>query len=204
LRQISNSLTIVLIAVMAISFAISDFIEGGVIAFVILLNIVIGFVQDLKAEKTIQALYALSAPTCKVTRQGTVSLIKAEELVTGDIVMLNVGDIVPADLRLISGLNLTADEALLTGESLPISKHPDAVLAKPDMPLGDRVNSEQPRKMSLFLSRLAFGPPLLPPLIRPHSPLYLPISESWGFERAALLPRACIPAYYSLTGHIIG
>lgn len=129
---------------MAISFAISDFVEGGVIAFVILLNIVVGFVQDFKAEKTIQALYALSAPTCKVTRQGTASVIKAEELVAGDVVMLNVGDIVPADLRLVDGLNLNTDEALLTGESLPISKHPDAVLAAPDMPLGDRVNSEQP------------------------------------------------------------
>ena len=66
--------------------------------------------------------------------------IKAEQLVKGDLVMLNVGDIVPADLRLVSGLNLSTDEALLTGESVPISKHPDVVLQDVDMPIGDRVN----------------------------------------------------------------
>lgn len=140
LRQISNSLTIVLFIVMALSFAISDYIEGGVIAAVILLNIVVGLIQDYRAEQTIQSLYALSAPTCKVKRDGQIQTIKAEALVKGDVVMLNVGDIVPADLRLVDGLNLSTDEALLTGESLPISKRPEAVLHDPDVPLGDRVN----------------------------------------------------------------
>ncbi|KAK8078717.1 Calcium-transporting ATPase 3 [Apiospora phragmitis] len=140
LRQVSNSLTVVLFIVMALSFAISDFIEGGVIAAVILLNIVVGLIQDYRAEQTIQSLYALSAPTCKVIRQQQIESIKAEELVRGDIVILNVGDIVPADLRLIDGLNLSTDEALLTGESLPISKHPEAILAEADVPLGDRIN----------------------------------------------------------------
>ncbi|KAK9778045.1 putative Calcium-transporting ATPase [Seiridium cardinale] len=140
MRQISNSLTLVLVAVMAISFAINDFIEGGIIAFVIGLNIVVGFWQDFKAEKAIQSLFALSAPTCKVIRQGRTINIKAEELVQGDVVVLHVGDIVPADLRLVSGLNLTTDEAHLTGESLPISKHSDAILTDPDVALGDRIN----------------------------------------------------------------
>ncbi|KAI0129824.1 hypothetical protein BJ170DRAFT_617717 [Xylariales sp. AK1849] len=140
LRQISNSLTAVLLAVMAISFAIKDFIEGGVIAAVIVLNIVVGFVQDYRAEQTIQSLYALSAPTCRVIRQEKIETIKAEALVKGDIVMLNVGDIIPADLRLVDGLSLTTDEALLTGESSPVSKHADAVLDDPLLPLGDRVN----------------------------------------------------------------
>ncbi|KAK8030236.1 Calcium-transporting ATPase 3 [Apiospora rasikravindrae] len=140
LRQVSNSLTVVLFIVMALSFAISDFIEGGVIAAVILLNIVVGLIQDYRAEQTIQSLYALSAPTCKVLRQQQIESIKAEELVKGDVVVLNVGDIVPADLRLIDGLNLSTDEALLTGESLPISKHPEAILAEADVPLGDRIN----------------------------------------------------------------
>ncbi|KAI1495703.1 potassium/sodium efflux P-type ATPase [Biscogniauxia marginata] len=140
LRQVSNSLTMVLILVMALSFAIQDFVEGGVIAAVILLNIVVGLVQDYRAEQTIQSLYALSAPTCKVVRSSYVETIKAESLVKGDVVVLNVGDIVPADLRLVDGLNLSTDEALLTGESLPVSKHPEAVLAKADVPLGDRVN----------------------------------------------------------------
>ncbi|KAL7622646.1 hypothetical protein AAE478_008159 [Parahypoxylon ruwenzoriense] len=140
LRQVSNSLTLVLILVMALSFAIHDFIEGGVIAAVILLNIVVGLVQDYRAEQTIQSLYALSAPTCKVIRSEQVTPIKAESLVKGDIVLLNVGDIVPADLRLVDGLNISTDEALLTGESLPISKHPEAILNDADVPLGDRVN----------------------------------------------------------------
>ncbi|KAI0390098.1 potassium/sodium eff [Xylariaceae sp. FL0594] len=140
LRQVSNSLTVVLIAVMALSFAIHDYPEGGVIAVVIVLNIVVGLAQDYGAEKTIEGLQALSAPRCKVIRSQLTTNINAESLVKGDIVLLNVGDIVPADLRLASSLNLLTDEALLTGESVPISKDPEAVLSDADAPLGDRVN----------------------------------------------------------------
>ncbi|KAI0103050.1 hypothetical protein GGR51DRAFT_562031 [Nemania sp. FL0031] len=140
LRQVSNSLTVVLILVMALSFAIHDYAEGGVITAVIVLNIVVGLVQDYRAEKTIEGLQALSAPSCKVIRSQVATTTKAEQLVKGDLVMLNVGDIVPADLRLVSGLNLSTDEALLTGESVPISKHSDVVLNDIDLPLGDRVN----------------------------------------------------------------
>ncbi|CAJ2504673.1 Uu.00g120670.m01.CDS01 [Anthostomella pinea] len=141
LRQVSNSLTMVLILVMALSFAIKDFIEGGVIAAVILLNIVVGLIQDYRAEQAIQSLYALSAPTSKVIRSEHIESIRAESLVKGDIVVLNVGDIVPADLRLATALNLSTDEALLTGESMPISKKFEAVLQDAAyVPLGDRVN----------------------------------------------------------------
>ncbi|KAK3306224.1 P-type ATPase-like protein [Chaetomium strumarium] len=140
LRQVSNSLTLVLVITMVLSFAIDDHIEGGVIAAVILLNIVVGFFQDFRAEQTIQALYALSAPTCKVIRGGQVDTIKAELLVPGDLVKLNVGDIVPADLRLTHSINLSTDEALLTGESVPVSKHAEVVLKEQDVPLGDRTN----------------------------------------------------------------
>ncbi|KAL2757258.1 hypothetical protein ACRALDRAFT_2025095 [Sodiomyces alcalophilus JCM 7366] len=140
LRQVSNSLTLVLVIVMILSFAIQDYIEGGVITAVILLNIIVGFVQDYRAEQTIQSLYALSAPTCKVLRDGHVDTVRAESLVQGDIVLIAVGDVVPADLRLVDGINLSTDEALLTGESLPISKRPEAVLDDPDLPLGDRLN----------------------------------------------------------------
>lgn len=140
MRQISNSLTLVLVIVMILSFAINDFIEGGVITAVIVLNIVVGFVQDYRAEQTIQSLYALSAPTCKVVRDGHIESVKAESLVKGDLVMISVGDVVPADLRLIDGINLSTDEALLTGESLPISKHPEAIFQEADLPIGDRLN----------------------------------------------------------------
>ncbi|KXX74502.1 Calcium-transporting ATPase 3 [Madurella mycetomatis] len=140
LRQVSNSLTLVLVITMVLSFAINDHIEGGVIAAVILLNIVVGFIQDYRAEQTIQALYALSAPTCKVIRAGRTDNIKAETLVPGDLVRLGVGDVVPADLRLVHSINLSTDEALLTGESVPVSKHAEVILKDRDVPLGDRTN----------------------------------------------------------------
>lgn len=140
LRQVSNSLTLVLVATMVLSFAIADHIEGGVIAAVILLNIVVGYVQDSRAEATIQALYALSAPTCKVIRSGTTESIPAANLVPGDLVQLGVGDVVPADLRLTYSLNLSTDESSLTGESLPVSKHAEVLLKDVGVPLGDRLN----------------------------------------------------------------
>ncbi|KAF2842088.1 sodium transport ATPase [Patellaria atrata CBS 101060] len=140
LRQVSNSLTLVLVITMALSFGINDFIEGGVITAVIVLNVVVGFFQDFKAEKTIMSLYALSAPVCKVIREGRIESVKAETLVVGDIVQLAVGDVVPADLRLFDGMNLSTDEALLTGESLPILKTPFNTFTRSDIPIGDRTN----------------------------------------------------------------
>lgn len=140
LAQVANALTVVLIAVMILSFAISDYIEGGVVAAVIALNIVVGLVQDYRAEQTIQSLYALSTPKCKVIRNGVSDTVKAETLVKGDIVVLATGDVIPADLRLIQGMNLATDEALLTGESIAISKKPDAIFTEADMPIGDRTN----------------------------------------------------------------
>lgn len=100
----------------------------------------IRFIQDYRAEQTIQALYALSAPTCKVVRQGKMENIKAEGLVPGDVVRLGVGDVVPADLRLAHSINLSTDEALLTGESVPVSKHAEIIPKDRDIPLGDRTN----------------------------------------------------------------
>jgi len=140
LRQVSNSLTLVLLITTVLSFAINDYIEGGVIIAVILFNIIVGFFQDYRAEKTIQALYALSAPTCKALRDGRVESIRAEDLVPGDVVRLGVGDVVPADLRLAHSINLSTDEALLTGESVPVSKHAEVILKARDVPLGDRTN----------------------------------------------------------------
>ncbi|CEL04679.1 Putative Ca2 transporting ATPase [Aspergillus calidoustus] len=140
LRQVSNSLTLILVIVMGVSFGINDYIEGGVITAVILLNIVVGFVQDYRAEQTILSLQRLSAPICKVLRDGHVTSVKAESLVVGDIVQLAVGDIVPADMRLFDGMNASMDEALLTGESLPVAKTPYITLTARDIPIGDRTN----------------------------------------------------------------
>ncbi|KAF1996981.1 potassium/sodium eff [Amniculicola lignicola CBS 123094] len=140
LRQVSNSLTIVLVITMALSFAIDDYIEGGVISAVIALNIVVGFWQDYKAEKTIQSLKKLTAPESSVLRNGTIEKIRAVDLVPGDIVQLGLGSIVPADLRLIDAMNAYTDEAFLTGESLPVEKTPSATFTDKDMATGDRTN----------------------------------------------------------------
>ncbi|OBT68554.1 potassium/sodium efflux P-type ATPase, fungal-type [Pseudogymnoascus sp. 23342-1-I1] len=141
LRQVSNSLTIVLLLAMALSYGTLDFIEGAVITAVILLNIILGFVQDYQAEKTMKSLQGLAAPTCKVVRnKGKVDAVKAEALVVGDIVQISVGDVVPADLRIFDGVNLEINEALLTGESLPAIKAPKITLGVLDLPLGDRTN----------------------------------------------------------------
>lgn len=141
MRQISNSLTFVLIIVMAISFGIDDYIEGGVITAVILLNIIVGFWQDYRAEKTIESLKKLTAPEATVTRNGVPDQkVKATDLVPGDIVQLNVGSIVPADLRLIDGVNAFTNEAFLTGESLPVEKTPEKKFDDADIATADRTN----------------------------------------------------------------
>ena len=139
-RQVSNSLTLVLVIAMVLSYATLDFIEGGVINAVIILNIVVGFFQDYRAEQTIQSLQAMAAPVSKVVRDGTLSTIKADDLVPGDVVHLSVGDIVSADLRLATSTNLATDEALLTGESKPCSKSADSIVNESSAPLGDRHN----------------------------------------------------------------
>ncbi|TGZ79043.1 sodium transport ATPase [Ascodesmis nigricans] len=125
---------------MAASFGMLDYIEGSVIAAVICLNIVIGFVQDYRAEKTMQSLHSLSAPVATVIRDGKVEKVKAELLVKGDIVKISVGDVVPADLRVLESMNLETNEALLTGESLPIAKSGYVIMKDELSPIGDRQN----------------------------------------------------------------
>ena len=98
--------------------------------------------QDFKAEQSVLSLQVLSSPECNVIRGSMIQSVRAETLVVGDVVQLSTGDIVPADLRLFQSLNLSTDEALLTGESLPSSKHAEVVLplSKADIAIGDRVN----------------------------------------------------------------
>ncbi|KAA8643753.1 cation-translocating P-type ATPase [Aspergillus tanneri] len=139
IRQIANAMMLVLIIAMAVSFGIESWIEGGVIAAVIGLNIVVGVYQDYAAEKTMDSLRSLSSPTGVATRDGKTTTVPATEIVPGDMVELKVGDTVPADVRLVDAMNFETDEALLTGESLPVQKEVDSVF-DPDTGPGDRLN----------------------------------------------------------------
>lgn len=141
-HQIFNAMIMVLFISMVIALAIQDWISGGVIGAVVFINISIGFFQEMKAEKTMGSLRSLSSPTARVTRGGEDQSIAAEEVVPGDIVHIKVGDTVPADLRLFETMNLETDEALLTGESLPVAKKHEEVYSDPSVsvPVGDRLN----------------------------------------------------------------
>ncbi|KAF7130965.1 hypothetical protein CNMCM5793_003900 [Aspergillus hiratsukae] len=156
-RQVANAMMLVLILAMAVSFGIQSWIEGGVICAVIVLNIVVGFFQEYAAEKTMESLHSLSSPTGTVSRGGQTFSVPSAEIVPGDMVELRTGDTVPADIRypspfdctgfiaeadrrsLVEAVNFETDEALLTGESLPVQKDCDAVF-KEDTGPGDRLN----------------------------------------------------------------
>ena len=107
-----------------------------------MLNAVLGVYQESKAEKAIEALQAMSSATSRVLRGGMVRLVKSEELVVGDVVLLEAGDAVPADARVIECASLQAEEAALTGESVPVNKQVETIedLTGKECPLGDRVN----------------------------------------------------------------
>lgn len=129
----------VLVLALAASFGIQAWIPGGILAGIIIFNIFLGFFQSLQAEKTIDSLRTLGTPNCKVFRGGKTITIQTVAVVPGDIVDLETGDSVPADIRLIEAVNLEADEALLTGESVPILKIPKLTFEADTGP-GDRLN----------------------------------------------------------------
>ncbi|KAF2753877.1 Na(+)/Li(+)-exporting P-type ATPase [Pseudovirgaria hyperparasitica] len=139
LRQVANAMTLVLIMAMAVSFGIGSYIEGGVITAVIVLNVVVGFWQEFNAEKTMDSLRSLSSPTASAVRGGENVVVPTGEIVVGDLVELKTGDTIPADIRLVQALNFETDEALLTGESLPVQKNAHDVFADDTGP-GDRLN----------------------------------------------------------------
>ena len=152
LSQLVNPMIIVLLVAAVINFATvilerarghnESFAECIIIVAVVLLNAVLGVVQEGKAEKAIEALKQMTASTCKVLRDGKLLAVKSEELVIGDIVILEAGDAVPADCRIIEEASLKAEEAALTGESVPANKQAGVLVADEgkDVPLGDRKN----------------------------------------------------------------
>ena len=138
-KQISNAMILVLVLAMALSFGVQDWIEGAVITAVIILNVLIGFYQEFQAEKKMDALRSISAPSAAVIRDGNETTISSGDVVPGDIVSIKTGDTVPADLRMFEVMNLECDEAILTGEALPVAKEV-AQHDKEDLGLGDRLN----------------------------------------------------------------
>ena len=128
---------------MALSYGVTDYIEGGVITAVIFLNVLIGFYQEFQAEKKMDSLRSLSSPSAAVLRDGHQETVPSADVVPGDIVQIRTGDTVPADLRLFDAMNLECDEKILTGEALPVAK--DVNLNPTDgdefsIGVGDRLN----------------------------------------------------------------
>ncbi len=138
--QFNNFLIIILIVAALISLALGEYVDSAAIIMIVILNAVIGVVQESKAEKALEALQKMSAPNAAVIRAGVLVHVPGREVVPGDVVMLEAGNFVPADLRLIESVNLKIEEASLTGESVPVEKNAAAVLDAA-APLGDRVNS---------------------------------------------------------------
>jgi magnesium-transporting ATPase (P-type) len=137
LRQFNNLLLMVLMGAALITALMGHWVDTAVIAAVVVLNAVIGFVQEGKAEKALQAIRHLLSPHALVLRDGHQHEIDAAELVPGDVVLLASGDSLPADVRLLRARNLRIDEAALTGESVPVDKGVDPVAA--DAAIGDRL-----------------------------------------------------------------
>ncbi|PVV00872.1 hypothetical protein BB560_004730, partial [Smittium megazygosporum] len=139
LRQITNVMTFILVAAAVLSFIIKDFAEGIVLIIIIIINVTIGFFQEYKAEKTVESLRKLASPTSRVLRNGHLNLVSTINVVPGDILYFESGDVIGADCRLFEALNFETDEALLTGEALPVLKTVAPILES-DCPLGDRTN----------------------------------------------------------------
>jgi P-type Ca2+ transporter type 2C len=139
LGQFADFMILVLIAAAIISGIIGDLKDTVVIGVIVVLNGIIGFVQEYRAEEALQALQKMAAPNANVIRDGRSAVLPAVDIVPGDIVMLEAGAIVPADLRLIESVQIRTDEAALTGESQPVEKTVET-LPDGDVPLADRAN----------------------------------------------------------------
>lgn len=139
LYELKDPMIIILILASILSFFLDEFIEGYVIIFIVFLNAIISVVQQKKAEASIEALKSMSSPTAHVIRNNAEVIIPASEIVVGDIVILDAGSVVPADMRLLESANLKIQESALTGETVPVEKDADEVLTA-DCFLADRIN----------------------------------------------------------------
>ena len=145
LQQLRDPMLLILMAAAAVS-AVTSILSGEklteviIILAVVLLNAVLGVVQESKAEAAIEALQTMTAATSKVLRDGKITVLHSADLVPGDVVLLEAGDAVPADGRLLESASLKIEEAALTGESVPVNKTAETISTQGDVPLGDRKN----------------------------------------------------------------
>jgi Ca2+-transporting ATPase len=139
LEQFNNILIIILLVAAALSALLGHLVEAIAISVILLFAVLLGFAQEFRAERAIDALRQMAAPTATVLRDGQEHRIPAREIVPGDVLLLRAGDKIPADARLITAVNLRIEEAALTGESVPVEKH-TTPLAEQELPLGDRKN----------------------------------------------------------------
>ena len=145
IKQFNDFMIIILIIASIISAVVArlegsnDYFDSIIIIAIVVFNAIMGLVQEAKAEKSLEALKKMTAPTCRVKRNGKISTIRSEQIVPGDIVLLEAGNYVPADCRLISSSNLKIEESSLTGETVPVLKDANCML-KEKTALGDMVN----------------------------------------------------------------
>lgn len=158
LKELADPMIIILIVAAVISgitavYSGDSFADVIIIMVVVLINAILGVAQESKAEKAIAALQEIAAATSKVLRDGEIVTLPSQELVPGDVVILEAGDAVPADGRILDSASMKVEEAALTGESVPVSKHANALElgAEKDIPLGDRKN------MAYMGSTVAYG-----------------------------------------------
>jgi len=150
LAQLKDTMIYILFAAAAISIFLNELTDAVIILIVVLLNAIIGVVQESKAEAALDALKSLSSPTAMVRRDGKIMEIPASGLVAGDVVILEAGRIIPADLRLIQSVNLKVEESALTGESVPVDKD-SGYVATCEVGIGDQIN------MAFSSTSIAYG-----------------------------------------------
>ena len=122
LAQYKDIMTLILLACTVISLFMGEYVEAAAIAVIVLMNGVLGFIQEYRTERTLEALSRMASPTARAVRDGQTLRIPASELVPGDLVLLEAGDRIPADGALLEAAALECDESMLTGESLPVKK----------------------------------------------------------------------------------
>ncbi|TVY08737.1 calcium-translocating P-type ATPase, SERCA-type [Paenibacillus cremeus] len=139
LNQFKDFMVLVLAGATLVSGLLGEYLDAVTIIAIIIMNGILGFVQEFRAERSLRALKELSAPHAKVLRGGSIELVPARELVPGDVVVLESGDRVPADIRFIEAFSAYVEESALTGESVPVAKHTEPLVDE-EVPLGDQRN----------------------------------------------------------------